>query len=136
MELIITPATFLDKIQDEFSRNFPHLKLAFYKDYQGERRLTIDERINGSRLLAMEVSQKEDFYGKFNFDGTMTVYRFEKLFLDKFGLIVQVFRKSANLWLVTAGTDLLTLNDQEQIGREMTLLLERSEPVGFQQARA
>ena len=70
MELIITPATFLDKIRDEFNRNFPHLKLAFYKDYQGERRLTIDERINGSRLLAMEISQKEDFYGKFNFDGT------------------------------------------------------------------
>ena len=135
MELIITPATFLDKIRDEFNRNFPHLKLAFYKDYQGERRLTIDERINGSRLLAMEISQKEDFYGKFNFDGTMTVYRFEKLFLDKFGLIVQIFRKSANLWLVTAGTDLLTLNDQEQIGREMTLLLQRSEPVGYQ-ARA
>lgn len=110
--------------------------MAFYKDYQGERRLSIDERINGSRLLAMEVSQKEDFYGKFNFDGTMTVYRFEKLFLERFGLIVQVFRKSANLWLVTAGTDLLTFNDWEQIGREMTLLLERSELVGYQQAHA
>jgi hypothetical protein len=79
----------------------------------------------------MEVSKKEDFYGKLQFDGTMTVYKFEKLLLEKFGLITQVFRKSANLWLVTAGTDLLTLNDQEQIGREMTQLLERTEPIDY-----
>jgi hypothetical protein len=64
MEIIITPATFLDKIQAEFNRNFPHLRLAFYKDYQGERRLTIDERINGSRLLAMEISKKRIFMEK------------------------------------------------------------------------
>ncbi len=131
MELIITPATFLDKIQDAFSKEFPHLRLAFYPESQAERRLTIDERINASRLLAMEVSKKEDFYGKIHFDGTMTVYKFEKLLLEKFGLITQVFRKSANLWLVTAGTDLLTLNDQEQIGREMTQLLERTEPIDY-----
>jgi hypothetical protein len=52
----------------------------------------------------------------------MTVEELEKSFLVKFGLNVQVFRKSGKSWLETTITDKWTLEKQNTQGEELDVL--------------
>ena len=54
---------------------------------------------------------------------TMTVKELEKTLRDKFGLTVQVARKSGSIWLETTISDNWTLKQQNDHGSEL------SEPV-------
>ena len=51
----------------------------------------------------------------------MKVSELEKAFSDIFGLNVQVFRKSNNMWLQTTITDKWSLEKQNQNGKEMNV---------------
>jgi hypothetical protein len=53
-------------------------------------------------------------------DESMTVLELENAFMDEFGLCVQVFRKSGNIWLETTMTDHWTLKQQSDHGREIS----------------
>lgn len=51
---------------------------------------------------------------------SMTVGQLEKSFLEKFGMLVQVSRKSGSVWLETTMTDSWTLKQQNDHGRELS----------------
>ncbi|MBK6949217.1 MAG: hypothetical protein IPH16_15200 [Haliscomenobacter sp.] len=46
----------------------------------------------------------------------MTVREFEQAFYDTYGLNVQVFRRSGNIWIQTTATDSWTLAEQNRKG--------------------
>jgi hypothetical protein len=48
------------------------------------------------------------------------VVELECLFEDQFGLFVQVFRRSGNLWLETTVTDSWSLQKQNEQGKELS----------------
>jgi hypothetical protein len=50
----------------------------------------------------------------------MSVADLEKAFMNKFGLLTQVFRRSGNIWLETSITDGWSLRQQNALGREIT----------------
>lgn len=52
----------------------------------------------------------------------MTVNELEQLFKTKFGLNIQIFRKSGNSWLETTVTDNWTLEKQNEEGEELNNL--------------
>ena len=52
--------------------------------------------------------------------GDMTVLELENLFMNRFGLAAQVFRKSGNIWLETIRTDNWTLKQQNNHGMEIS----------------
>jgi hypothetical protein len=52
-------------------------------------------------------------------DKSMKVSELEKAFANAFGLNIQVFRKSNNMWLQTTITDNWSLEKQNQNGKEM-----------------
>ncbi len=54
--------------------------------------------------------------GDFRIDSKLPVGEFEQKFLAKYGLNVQVFRKSGNLWMQTTATDSWTLAEQNRKG--------------------
>jgi hypothetical protein len=58
--------------------------------------------------------------GAIQLSDNMTVSNLEDTFSDRFGLQVQVFRKSGNLWLETTKTDAWTLKVQNDHGREIS----------------
>ncbi|MCO6487574.1 MAG: hypothetical protein J5I98_04105 [Phaeodactylibacter sp.] len=106
--------TFRD-IQKAFNSKFPYLKLEFYSSRHAEGEGSpIQERIDPEQLLktARQIHNK----GNVKVEGEMKVSEFEKLFHDKFGLNVQVFRKSGNLWMQTTSTDHWTLAEQNRKG--------------------
>ncbi len=105
----------LRDIQVEFNQHFPHLRIEFYSKHH--------ERGEGSSILYKLSDQKtigevrtKHEEGDIRIDDFMTVEELENLFWDKFGLDVQVFRKSGAMWMQTTSTDQWTLEEQNRKG--------------------
>lgn len=64
--------------------------------------------------------QKKYLEGFIHITDDMPVSKLEQLFLDQFGLSVQVFRKSGSSWLETTFTDDWTLKRQNDAGMELS----------------
>ena len=114
--MVITDSKKLFDIKREFSEKFPYLKLEFYakhhKEGEGsEAKLLIDgdETIGHVRATHIE--------GDLSIDGHLKVGNFERMFFEKYGLNVQVFRKSGSIWLQTIKTDEWTLTEQNSRGK-------------------
>lgn len=104
-------------LQRAFSERFPYLRIEFYTEphepHQGSpatKQIPPEKKIGEVRLIHTE--------GNFRIDPKMKVEELEKLFAEKYGLYVQVFRRSGNLWLQTTATDDWTLEEQNEHGRQ------------------
>ena len=61
-----------------------------------------------------------DFKDDLKISGSMTVKELEKIFDERLGLSVLVYRKSGNLWLEPTMTDNWTLEQQNENGRQIS----------------
>lgn len=103
------------EIQSEFKDLYPGLKIEFYKSkHESHKGSPIDDQWPSNLKLA-DIRSKHN-KGELILSPEMRVADLEKDFEDKFGLHVQVFRKSRNLWLQTSVTDEWTLEKQNQKG--------------------
>lgn len=131
MEISFNSNTKLQEIQEQFVAYFPHLKIEFFKDLNGDHRLTANEQMRNDQMKIADLLGKP-IQGSISFDGTLTVAEFEQKLKENFGFEIQVFRKSGNTWLVTQQTDSRSLNDQEAIACEMANPVEQPEPGDYQ----
>ena len=94
---------------------FPGLKLEFYAKAHGSGEGSpVQERLPGeSQLSEVRTVNKE---ADLEIDPEMSVSQFEQLFAERYGLNVQVFRKSGNLWMQTTSTDHWSLALQNRKG--------------------
>ncbi len=104
-------------LQRAFNEKFPFLRIEFYTEphepHQGSpatKQIPPDKKIGEVRLIHSE--------GDFRIDPKMKVAELEQLFQEKYGLYVQVFRRSGNLWLQTTATDDWTLEEQNEHGHQ------------------
>jgi hypothetical protein len=105
----------LRDIQKEFNVYFPYLKIEFYKgEHEEGEGSPIEDRLDPNRKLGAvrKIHTLEDL----TIRDDMRVSDFEQMFLSKYGLNVQVFRKSGNLWIQTTSTDYWTLAEQNRKG--------------------
>ncbi|MCZ2101080.1 MAG: hypothetical protein LC107_06035 [Chitinophagales bacterium] len=116
----IAPSLSVKDIKEQFNAHFPYLKIEFY-NYEHEKHegSSVDKQIKESMLLS-DINS-EIFEGVIDIDSEMTAADFEALMREKFGLNVQVFRKSKSLWLQTSSTDSWTLEKQNGKGERSTL---------------
>jgi len=105
----------LATIQKEFKDTFPYLKIEFYQGHHeagegspGGTRLDPEQTIGAVRTVKQP--------GELAVTDDMTVKAFEQEVYRRFGLNVQVFRKSGNLWMQTTSTDDWTLQEQNRKG--------------------
>lgn len=110
------------KVQDvfnEFNQLFPFLKLEFYKNpHEDNEGSEVKDQVSHGTLLG---ELNPDLMDKsFKVDPSMTVADFEKMMHEEFNLNVQVFRKSAGLWLQTTATDGWSLEKQNGKGERST----------------
>lgn len=101
----------LEEIQAEFREKFPYLKIEFYKSNGSmQERVPLDP---GLTIGEIRTIHKE---GEVGLHGNMKVRTLESLFYETYGLKVQVFRLSGNIWLQTTSTDEWTLHQQNRKG--------------------
>lgn len=118
MKIVVNKNKKLRTIQEEFQKSFPFLKLEFYSNtHKNAEGSTKKSTLNNN----LTVGETPKFYedGIINIEKTMKVCELEKAFSDTFGLNVQVFRKSNDMWLQTTITDNWSLEKQNRSGMEM-----------------
>ena len=106
----------LEEINEKFHDFFPFLKIEFfpgphhwYESSPGEKKLKPGLRIG-------EIRKKHE-------QGTLTIYSrmrtgdVEQAFHRKYDLNIQIFRLHGGEWVQSAGTDKLTLKEQNELGQ-------------------
>lgn len=117
MVLQISQNRTLKETQDEFNSAYPYLRIEFYRNTEpGFARRHLNSIMP---MTAAGLRQGGDL----EINDLMTVGQLENAFREKFGLNVQVSRRSGTLWLETTMTNNWTLKQQNDHGREL------SEPV-------
>jgi|TARA_R110000737_G_scaffold348572_1_gene382744 hypothetical protein len=105
----------ISAIQQEFQKEYPNLKIEFYKELHSEGEGSMkDHIINGDLTIADITNTNSD--KTITPTPEMTVNELENVFAEYFKLGAQVFRKSGIVWLQTTTSDDLTLAEQNQTG--------------------
>ncbi len=113
--MIITNNKKILEIQQEFQQKFSYLRIQFYgKPHEAGEGSAVSEQLPNDKTIG-EVRKKHE-EGNFEIKENMTVADFENKFYQKFGLSVQVFRKSGSMWMQTTSTDGWTLAEQNRKG--------------------
>lgn len=107
----------IGELQKEFNAAYPFLKLVFFKHGHDAYKGSPAKDILNEPEKKLGVVEKKPHEGVLYIEPEMPVWQVERLFKEEFGLFVQVFRKSGNLWLETSVTDDLTLEQQNAKGR-------------------
>jgi len=105
----------LKEIKDAFSAKFPHLKIEFFSEAHKAGEASTQKAMFDDSLYLKDIRTKH-VSGELNIDGHQKTRTFETKFYEHFGVPVQVFRKTGNVWLQTTATDDWTLSHQEEEG--------------------
>jgi hypothetical protein len=118
MILQFSHATTVGDIQKRFHQEYPYLKLEFFDKAHGwgERVDTAHKYQSEFRLSLIE--KPHVGVGFLKLHPWTKTGEAEQQFLDLFGLNVQVYRKRGYDWIETAGTDELSLDEQNAIGKK------------------
>lgn len=117
--MLISDEKTLRDIQREFNEKFPYLKLEFYSVGHGPNEGS-PEQLHLDPGQPIGSVRRVHETGDLSIHGHQKVSTLEQNFLDSFGLNVQVFRRSGNLWLQTTATDGWSLGEQNERGRAET----------------
>lgn len=117
--LKITPDQKLSLIKQEFNKQFPYLKLEFFRHRHKMHGGSTKQDILESDATPAQLHRKaaSQFI---EVTGEMKVATLEEQFYTVFGISAQVFRKSGRSWLETTITDDWTLNRQNDEGCELS----------------
>jgi len=108
-------------VQKDFSSMFPYLRLEFLPPY------TLIAKQDGAARFANSALQMSDLYKNItdcfiDLPATLTVNELEQTFATQLGLKTRVLRKSGNIWMETSLTSNWTLQQQNEHGREISIL--------------
>lgn len=119
MYLHIAPNRLIKEVQKEFNTEFPYLKFEFFRNKpSGQPGLPLKNLIlHNCRIGEMQAAITD---GDVEIKEDMKVEDLENIFKDKFGLSMQIFRRSGNIWLETTMTDNWTLGRQNEHGKEIS----------------
>lgn len=119
MNIFINQDRTLADIAFEFNHYFPFLKIGFFKyPHAWLETSYLKDAIPLTNTVGNVCDLRKNVIIEFHYwQKTGTV---EKIFKDKAGLNVQIFRKQGYQWIQTNGTDVLSLEEQNQIGKIYT----------------
>lgn len=117
MKLVFKQSDSIQQMQGKIQHHLSHLKIEFYNTaHQDEEGSAKKEQIMHNVLLKDFYKKNEDI--ELELDVTTSTSDFEKMFEEKFGLHVQVFRLQHGTWIQTTHSDHLTLEEQNNKGLE------------------
>ncbi|MCC6816999.1 MAG: hypothetical protein IT267_11350 [Saprospiraceae bacterium] len=114
MQIIINEDMLLSDIQKEFSLRFPFLKIEFFKNPHQDKEASGKSSLLPNDLKVKAIHSLIQNSAPISISGSMSVTELEQIFHDQYGLNIQVFRKSGNVWIETTVTDDWTLDKQNQ----------------------
>ena len=121
MEIRISSSQTLQQVKDAFHELLPFMKIEFFKHshHEGEGSPKSD-MIQGDLLIGDLVYGHEE--GTISFDWDTKVFELEEKLNEYFGLNVQIFRKSGNLYLESTISDEWSLSRVKEEAEEFNEL--------------
>lgn len=117
MELLLTNTKTLAEVKEAFSDLFPHLKIEFFTQPHDILKGSWSKHMITDELQTLEkIGMLKE--GVLTLSNDTVTGEFEQLLGVRYGLFVQVFRKSMGTWLESTRTDVWTLGEQEEHGKE------------------
>lgn len=126
MKIEVKDTLTIGALSKQFSNRFPFLRLEFFRGAAGTLPKA-EMRVN-DKDIALSALRRSHTEGEFTIKGSDTAGTLETIFLERFGLNVQVFRRSGDNWILTTATDNFTLDRLNAIGEEMAVPVEPPEP--------
>ena len=120
MQIYISGQRLVREVQQEFSNAYPFLKIEFFKDTGMHNNHNMKQHLLLHNLKLSDALAFKKAEGCLTIEDKMSVTDLENAFMDKFGLVAQVFRRSGNIWLETSVTDSWSLKQQNDLGMEIT----------------
>jgi hypothetical protein len=106
-------------IKDDFSQMFPYLKIEFFrKGYRMKQATQKEYSIPGNFVIGSIYNHLGDRF--IDIKPSMTVRELENECEKQFGICVQVYRRSGNLWLETTMTENWSIGQQNKSGSEIS----------------
>jgi hypothetical protein len=119
MKIIISKDRLIDDIKKEFNNVFPYLKIDFKLDPIATSTSTCFRRNEFVGQLRIGDIIKDGKEGVISIKDTNSINQIEQKFAENFGLRVNFFRKSGNLWLEIKMTGDWSLKQQNESGMEV-----------------
>ena len=117
MEINMSDNQSIAQVKALFTEHFPFLKLEFYALEHKAGEGNIDRTLFDSNKTIGDICSKHNS-GELSLHGNQKVSALKQAFHDQYGLNVQVFRKSNEVWLQTTATDEWTLSEQNHTAEE------------------
>jgi hypothetical protein len=119
MEITILDNKSLKEIQEEFQKKFPFLKIEFFKNTPKNGSPSLKPQITPGKMT-LGMVRHTHIEGALNIDDSRSVEEIENDFQNKFGLTVEILRKSGNMWIETTLTHHWSLLRQNFEGQQMS----------------
>jgi hypothetical protein len=110
----------IEAVMGEFSTRYPFLKIEFYDEAHHWQEESSRKHLLPHTKTIGEVRKKHN-PGGLEIHSSQKAGTVEQKFSKRFGLNVQIFRHQGDEWIQTVGTDELTLDEQNEIGRNASL---------------
>ncbi len=118
MTLEINKMSCIKDIQLAFCKSYPYLKIEFFDmpHHWGETTRKAHRYQPGFKVF--DIERKKHAKGIIYFPPWMKTGQIEEQMKEQFGLFPQVYRRNGYEWIETAGTDELSLDEQNEIGKK------------------
>jgi len=120
MRLAIYGDRVMGDVQKEFASEYPFLKIEFFSQRGNKNAHYTIKRQFPHHLKLKEALTWKRIEGVLEISDTTTVADLENTFIADYGLPVELFRRSGNIWLSITITDNWTLKQQNEHGQEIT----------------
>jgi hypothetical protein len=117
MKITINDNRKIYAIQEEFNQKFPFLKIEFYSKAHTLNG-TPSKKIVKHGNKTIGECRTEHNKGEISISGEMTIADLKQRFGDVYGLSIRILRKSENDWVDTNISKGLTINLQNENGKE------------------
>jgi hypothetical protein len=110
MVIVVKSDMMIKDLKKQFHIYYPQLKIEFFRTEHDVNGGNNKSNMLGNETMIRDYTGNRE--GQVEFSGSISVAEFEQRFSEQFGLNLQVFRKSGDIYLETTGTDDWSL-DQE-----------------------
>ncbi len=125
MKIVIDDTFSIQEIQQKFSDKYPFLKIEFFSKEHLKNTGSKKELMISPDVLLKDCRSIHN-QGSLEIFPSTTVMALEKEFQDSYGLFVQVFRKSGDVWIETTVTDDWTLAKQNEEAESFFIAVEEA----------
>lgn len=121
MKINITETTTINDLQEAFRVSFPYLTIKFFDKPHGWGEGSASAHCYDPVFRLKTIEKRNAVPESFEVFPWTKVGDLERKIQEQFGLYSQVCRKNGDGWIETAGTDELTLDEQNELGK-LTLI--------------